>query len=456
MPPRQTARETRPDTARRTYARYGVLAFLAGLSFVLYLDRVCIGQAGTEMMKDLGLSRTQWGWVLGAFTIAYGLFEVPTGRWGDRYGSRGVLTRIVIWWSIFTALTGATANFMSLVATRFLFGAGEAGAYPNAARVVARWFPLTERDAVQGFITFSAQVGGAAAPALAAILIGMVGWRWSFAIFGLVGVAWAVAFYAWFRDEPEDHPRSSPEECRLISAGKAPERHGVAHTPIPWRAIAANRNVYLLGIVQTCGAFVAYMYMGWFPTYLKQARDVSEYPAGLMSSLVMAGGAIGCLSGGFLNRWLVQEMGSRAKAHRLYGACGLFTGAIALVVSIHWQSPWLSSFFAALACMAALSTQAAWWSVTTEISGRHLGSLFGLLNSLGTPGAFASQIFLGSFADRMARLGYEGRGQWDPAFYIYALVLVLGALLWCFIDADRRVEDGAAGRSRVDARGASS
>ena len=138
-----------PPQFAPTRARYGVLGFLCSLSFVLYLDRVCFSQAVVPMENDLGLTHTQIGYASGAFTIAYGLFEVPSGRWGDRFGSRGVLTRIVVWWSLFTALTGAATGLMMLVTVRFLFGAGEAGAYPNVARIIARWFPRAERGAAQ-------------------------------------------------------------------------------------------------------------------------------------------------------------------------------------------------------------------------------------------------------------------------------------------------------------------
>src|SRR5438067_1607881 len=126
---------------RPTRVRYAVLAFLAAMTFVLYLDRTSIGQAGPAIQEELKISETGWGFVAAAFTLAYAVFEVPTGRWGDRYGSRGVLTRIVIWWSFFTALTGAAMGFWMLLAVRFLFGAGEAGALPNSARVLRAWFP---------------------------------------------------------------------------------------------------------------------------------------------------------------------------------------------------------------------------------------------------------------------------------------------------------------------------
>ena len=155
--------------------------------------------------------------MLMAFTLAYGLFEVPTGRWGDRIGGRRVLTRISLWWSAFTAMTGACTGLWSLVAVRFLFGAGEAGAFPNVARVLSRWFPDEERGRAQGLLlAASSSIGGAIAPFLAAVLIQGIGWRWTFAAFGGVGAAWAAGFWWWFRDDPAAHPAVDPAELAHI------------------------------------------------------------------------------------------------------------------------------------------------------------------------------------------------------------------------------------------------
>ncbi len=126
-----------PGLAERpTGVRYGVLAFLASMAFILYLDRGCINQAAPIIKKELGISETQKGIIFGAFALAYLIFEIPAGWWGDRYGSRRIMTRIVVWWSLFTALTGAAWGFGTLLVIRFLFGAGEAGALPNSARVL--------------------------------------------------------------------------------------------------------------------------------------------------------------------------------------------------------------------------------------------------------------------------------------------------------------------------------
>ena len=415
--------------------KYGVLAFLCSLSFILYLDRICIAKAVEPISRDLNIDLADMGYVLGAFVLAYGLFEVPTGHWGDRYGSRGVLTRIVVWWSLFTVLTGAATGFWMLVGVRFLFGAGEAGAYPNVARVLARWFPGDERGSAQGLVITSAQVGGAVAPALSAYLIEFVGWRATFAVFGSIGIVWAAAFYRWFRDDPA---AGQPRDASVAATSAQPPAPVAAesHPPIPWRLVLTSPNIWLLGLINTCAAFVSYMFMQWYPTYLAEARGAGSIEAGWYASLVLGGAAVGALGGGVIVDWLVRIGGNRRWAYSGYGAAALALAAIALAGSVHCDSLPAASLLAGLAAMSALSHQSAWWSITGEISGKHLGALFGLMNSLGVPGALISTTFLGRFAKWMGGLGLEGRGQWDPAFYIYAGVLLVGAC--CYLNVDCR------------------
>ena len=440
-----------------TRARYGVLTFLCWLFFLLYVDRVCIGKAAPHIKAELGLTDTEMGFVFGAFTLAYGLFEVPTGRWGDRHGSRGVLTRIVLWWSAFTALTGCVwqftldssyqvlgvpllfNGFMLLLLVRFLFGAGEAGALPNAARVVARWFPPGKRGPAQGLLNTSALVGGAVAPVAAAYIIEVYGWRAAFFLFGGLGVIWAGAFYCWFRDDPGQHPAVNEAERQLITADGIAGPGGHAHPPVPWGLVLRSANVWLLGGVITCSAFVSYIYFTWYPTYLEQARKVDPLLSGWLSGMVLAGGALGCTLGGFLADWIVRRTGSRRWGRRAVGCGALGSAALWLGLGVQCDSAVAASICTALASMSAMLAQATWWSSVTEISGRHLGALFGLMNSLGVPGAIAGPLFFGFFADRMKELGYEGRAQWDPGFYVYCGVLLLGAIGWLFIDTSKSV-----------------
>jgi sugar phosphate permease len=441
---------------RPTAVRYGVLGFLGAMTFVLYLDRVCIGQAAPQIQKDLGISETWMGVVFAAFTLSYAVFEVPTGRWGDRYGSRGVLARIVIWWSFFTAMTGAATGLVMLLVTRFLFGAGEAGALPNSARVLREWFPESNRGWAQGVITTTMMIGGAAAPVASQWLINLLGWRWTFVTFGLLGLVWAFAFYSWFRDDPAEHPGTNKAEQTLIAAGRLPgkpvpaasdelpadvhDAHA-AHGPIPWALVLRNANVWLLGGAMMTMSGVYYMLISWYPKYLQSARGATPDASSWLSSLVLGLGAIGCFTGGWLTDWLVLKTGNRRWGRTAQSVAGAALAATGILISLSTDSTVLASVFVAIACLGVQIQVPAWWASATQVSGRHLGALFGLMNMIGALGAIGSQLFLGRFADMMKARGFTGRDQWDPGFYVYVGVALIGMVLWSLIDPTRTVED---------------
>jgi MFS family permease len=427
-----------------TQARFVVLAFLCALAFVLYLDRICMGQAVGPIQDELGLSNTEMGVVLMAFTLAYGLFEIPTGRWGDRFGSRGVLARIVVWWSAFTALTGACTSVGTLVAVRFLFGAGEAGAYPNVARVIVRWFPAGERGRAQGLFMASSLAGGMVAPVLAGYLIDAWGWRGAFAAFGAVGLVWAAAFAAWFRDDPSAHPAVNTAEREWIGA-VAPLP---GHAPVPWRAALTNRNIWLLGTIISCAAATSYLYYSWYPKYLQATRAVGLIESGWLVALVLAGGVAGMVGGGIVTDRMVRRGANPGRARRRLGSGAFLVAAALLPAGVACDSPLASTVLAAGSCLAMACQQSAWWSSASEIGGRHLGALFGLLNMMGVPGAMASQFFFGAWADWRQAQGFTGRAQWDPAFFAYAGLLLIGAACWQFVDTSRSV--GAEGHCAAE------
>lgn len=236
--------------------RHKVLTLLFFLSVIVYLDRVCISVTGKRIKADLGLNNEQFGWVLGAFALSYALFEIPTGIMGDKIGPRKVLTRVVLWWSFFTALTGAANGLISLLIIRFLFGAGEAGAYPNSSIVVSKWFPKYETGKAQAFIWAGGRIGGALAPLIVVPVAIAFGWRAPFYLMGCVGVLWAVIWFSWFRDTPSQVSSVQPKELREIEINRQPRSAG---HHIPWKSFFKNRNVLSLMMM-----FHFFMYGSYF------------------------------------------------------------------------------------------------------------------------------------------------------------------------------------------------
>jgi MFS transporter, ACS family, glucarate transporter len=439
-----------------SWVRYRVLAFLAAMTFILYLDRSCINQAAPIIKKELGISETQKGIIFGAFTIAYALFEIPAGRWGDRYGSRRILTRIVIWWSFFTALTGAAWGFGSLVVIRFLFGAGEAGALPNSARVLREWFPDSSRGRAQGIVTTAMLLGGAASYTSSQWLIDWVGWRWSFAIFALLGVGWALAFYVWFRDDPAEHAETNEAECRLITMGRMPHRSVGAseetpaaeiaggkiedHGPIPWDRVAGCANIWFLSAIMMTMSAMSELLNSWYPTYLQEARGATQDQSGHLTSLVLFPGAIAAFFGGLLTDWLVQKTGNRRWGRTAQAVVGAGLSAFGILASVRSDSAEVASGFIALVAFGVQLQLPSWWACATQVSGRHLGALFGLMNMMGGAGRLLSQLSVGSVADWRKSLGYTGRAQWDPALYIYVAIALIGMILWALTNPEKTVD----------------
>ena len=414
--------------AAASKTRLITLLFLCTLAGVLYMDRICIAQAIPVMREQLNISKTQASYFAMAFTLAYGLFEIPAGRWGDTLGARRILTRISVCWSIFTALTGACWGLWSLIVVRFLFGAGEAGAYPNAARVLSRWFPEGERGRAQGLMLTAGQLGAVAAPPVAEYLIGAVGWRWTFVVFGTLGVAWAAAFWLWFRDDPGEHPAVNEAELKLIRASA--RRETSHHEPIPWGLVTSNYSIRVLGTIMVFSAFNSYFYFTWFPSYLKEGRGVEDTLSSWLTSLVLAGSAIGTLGGGVVADWIVKRSRDTDFARRWMGAACFALAAVALWVGVRCESPIATSIWAGVSCLIAFLCIPNWWSCAIKVSGPHVGALFGLMNMMGVFGAMASQYFVGAFSDWRKSLGYTGREQWDPMFNVYVGILLAAAVCW--------------------------
>ena len=416
-------------SSRPTRVRYGVVGFCVGLAVVTYLDRACLATLAPDIMRDLGLSKNQMSAIYSAFALAYAIFEIPTAWWADRSGTRRVLTRIVLWWSGFTMLTAAAWSFTSLLVARFLFGAGEAGAWPSAARTFSRWIPRGERGTIQGIFFSGAHLSGGVTPIIVLALLQVISWRAVFVLFGLVGVVWAAAWYRWFRDEPAEHPAVNAAELAKIEAGRetcAEHPTGGAY----WRRLFGHRNTLPLCLMYLPNSFAFYFCITWLPTFLKEKHGFDALSLGFFSGLPLILSVLGDLFGGVTTDIVTKRFGLRL------GRCGvgavayvLAGGAMVLAGFVH--QPVLAATLIAMALAASMFTLGAAWSTCLDIGGRHAGVVSAAMNTSGQIGSVFSPLMVTFLLTRL--------GDWNMPLFVMGGLFLMGAVCWGFIDPRNRI-----------------
>src|SRR6202012_4854940 len=280
-----------------THTRYWVVVFALALAMIMYIQRVAISAAIVPIAADLHLNKAQTGVVLGAFGLSYALFEIPMGLMGDRLGVRWVLTQVVLLWSMFTALTGAAWNAVSLVVVRFLFGAGEAGCFPNLTRMLSAWLPLSERVKAQAVMWAFGRWGGALAPPVAFFVIYHFGWRLGFVALAMLGVLWVAAFLPWFRNDPAQHKAVNKEELALLESSRALVLHDHG---MPWYRLLLQKDIFFLGLQYFGFSYTWYFYVTWPPTWLQKAKGLPPTRAAVYAMIPLACGGVGSIVSGFL------------------------------------------------------------------------------------------------------------------------------------------------------------
>jgi MFS transporter, ACS family, glucarate transporter len=414
-------------TLAPTKTRFSVLGMLVLLAGITYLDRMCISAAAPYIQEEFNLSTTQIGWIFSAFTFAYAIFEIPSGYLGDWLGTRRALTRIVLWWSVCTMLTAGTMGFVSMFIVRLLFGAGEAGAVPNSAGTVSRWFPASQRGRAMAAVCIGHAIGAAATVPLALALIQQQGWRWPFIEFGLIGLVWCAVWYYWFRDQPEDHPGVNHAELSVIRAEPDITGHS-HHLRVPWRRLFTHRNLLLICAMYFCYGFSLYFYINWLPTYLMKARGFSKEYTGLFSALPWLFGALAFVCGGWATDWIVERTGSRKIARRGLGVAGLSGSALMMLVVAQSGNRVVAALFISFALFFQFLTTPSCWAVCIDTGRRISGIVAGAMNMCGNLSGTLAGFVIGYIVEKY--------GSWPLAFYVAIGCLICGAFLWLFIDPE--------------------
>jgi len=405
--------------------RWGIVLATFLLSVLLYVDRVCISAAKESVARDLELSETEMGWVFSAFALGYALLQAPSGMLADRLGARRVLSLIVALWSLFTGLTAAAGSLATMLVVRFLFGAGEAGAFPAIARAVYSWIPMRERGLVQGVNFSGSRIGAAAALPLVSLMIAELGWRLSFVALMAIGMGWALLWLFYFRDEPADAPWLKPAERELILATRQQPRPP-ANAPLSLRrAVLRSTTVWALCGQYFSSNFMFFFGLTWFFPQLKQRYGLTGIEASLFAAAPMIAGALGnWISGWWVDR--LYKNGDWRRSRRLPAMTGFLLATGGVLGSAHAATPLSSSLWFSLCLLGSDMTLPPSWSTCVDIGGRHAGAVSGAMNMAGNIGSFVTSL---AFPYLLAWTGSP-----LPFFYVAAALNLAAIVSWLSIE----------------------
>ena len=416
-------------TSSATRARYRVVALATGLGMITYLDRACIATLAPGIVRDLGLSTIQMGYVFTAFQLAYALFEIPTAWWADRRGTRAVLSRIVLWWSFLTAATAAAFSYPVLLAIRFLFGMGEAGAWPCVARTFSRWIPMRERGRVQGVFFAGAHFVGGLTPALVLWLLTFMSWRAIFVSFGTVGLVWVAVWHTWFRNDPSEHSAVNAAELQAIVAERPPDSHHSGGRQY-WGRLIRNKNMMAMCVMYVPNCMIFYFCITWLPTYLKQRHGFDATSLGVFAGLPLIVSMPGDLLGGLVTDRLAARYGLRV------GRCGL--GAVAYVIAgaallgaAASSTPIFAATLIAVATGMTMFTLGAAWGTVIELGRNHVGVIGATMNSVGNLAAMLNPLIVAYSVQWFAN--------WNLPLYLMGALFLVGAVCWMVVDPEQPV-----------------
>jgi len=408
--------------------RYQVLLVLSLLSMITFLDRVALSSASVSIMDELHITTVQWGWILGMFTLAYALFEIPTGWLGDIYGGKKILIRVVLWWSLFTILTGFSNGFLMLLLVRLFFGMGEAGAYPNTSIVLSKWFPAFERGRAQAVIWGASRLGAALTPFIVLPIQQYYSWQMSFYVLGAIGVLWTIFWLFWHKEDPSQSKNISTAELNYIIDNRELTLKEDQEKTSLWSGFK-NTNLWFLLGMYVCYAIGAYFFQSWFHTYLQKGRNIPAATLIWASSLPYLLAALGCFTGGWLSDKACLRFGKKW-GRRVVPMIGLFVAGICIICA-SLVADNLTAIIALGVGMAFMDlTAPVAWAVAMDLGGDKSGTISGSMNSAGLMGAYFSTIFFGYFANEY--------GYYMPVMWI-GIIVLCGAFVWLKIDATQKI-----------------
>jgi ACS family glucarate transporter-like MFS transporter len=434
-----------------TRIRWLIFALASLTSWFLYLHRYTWNFIRPELKSEYGFTNIQLETIYTAFSISYGIGQIPSGIICDFFGPHFFLGVIIALWSLTLMLFGSASSIGGFSGIRFLFGATQAGCYPSLSKVTRLWFPLKTRTIVQGFIaSFFGRSGGAMSSIImGTLLMGMLGlgWRASLFVMGGAGMLFAAAFLWLYRNQPETDRRVNDAE-RLLIRGED-EISGDGPRVMPIRRALKNRSLLVLILQQIMNAGADGIYTFLMGSYFLEAKNVDIGTAGLLVSLPLWGGAIGGIAGGFVNDGLIYLTGSRRWSRAAAGLSGKAIASGMMFVAISQTGGVATAWCLFVVKFFTDWTQPTVWGTCTDMGGRYSATVFSIINTAGSVGGVIFAPVVGIILDRFTTQQHvDGVTQnvtnYTPVFVIVAGMYIVSALCWLFIDCTNSLDENPA------------
>lgn len=406
-------------------ARFLLVSGTFLLALLLYIDRACISVAKNPIADSLDLTDKQMGWILSAFALGYALFQTPSGLLADKYGPHKVLTTIVSLWSVFTVLTGLAWNFISMLVFRFLFGISEAGAFPGISRAIYSWIPLRERGLVTGINFSGSRLGAAFAIPVVAWMIGVLGWKITFAILGLIGILWAIFWFFWFKDDPVDHKSIGEAEKKYILENRQQKVSSGEIVKLSAAVLVRSRNMWLAMFQYFGSNFTFFFTLTWLFPHLQERFGLKIIEAGFYAAAPLVAGAMG----NWFSGWLVDYIYKRGKwrlSRSLPAVTGFLLVVIGLLGNLQMETAGTAILFLSLAIFGADMTISPSWSFCVDVGKENAGAVSGTMNMAGNIGSFITALAFPYL--------HDWTGSVQPFFYIGAGLAVFSAFAWVYMN----------------------
>ncbi|MBA4104587.1 MAG: MFS transporter [Pirellula sp.] len=419
---------------RLATARYGALGWLTVGAGLAYLCRNAIGVTESAIREELGLTLEQSGWFMGAFFWSYAVFQVPSGWFAQRLGTRIALSVFALGWSVAMLGIGVAPGFLLLIVAQLTMGVAQAGLIPATCNSVGHWMPLSQRSIGWGILAAGMQVGAIAASGLTGVMLATLGWRSVFVAFAMPGFLWTVGFFARFRDDPTEALPPDSSELALIRSGRDAEDPNLKSNASELRellTISRNPTMWWLCGQQICRSAGYMFFASWFPTFLQVTRGVSVEKSGYLQGVVLAGALLGCIFGGLLTDWIWNRTRSLRVSRCGVGAVSLGTCSIVILGAWFVESTEIAVLLLAFGAFCAAFAGPCAFAATIDIGGARVPQVSGLMNMSGNFAAAACPVIVGRL--------FHLTENWNFILLLFAGVFLTGAICWAFVNPQRRI-----------------